>query len=134
MKHRWLWKWKKNEATHCVKSVRIRSFSGLYFPTFGLNAGRYSVSLRIQSECEKIRTRKTLNTDTLQVVTMFWTDKKIRDYSNIQKQTIIIFKCWPPFFSSVHCHKIFAAKTITGSLLKWWQDINCHNYRVINRI
>ena len=22
---------------HCVKSVRIRSFSGLYFPTFGLN-------------------------------------------------------------------------------------------------
>ena len=25
---------------HCVKSVRIRSFSGLYFPAFGLNTGQ----------------------------------------------------------------------------------------------
>ena len=24
-------------STHCVKSVRIRSFSGLYFPAFGVN-------------------------------------------------------------------------------------------------
>ena len=29
-------------------------FSGLYFPAFGLNTERYSVSLRIQSECRKI--------------------------------------------------------------------------------
>ena len=64
-------KMEKNEATHCVKSVRIRSFSGLYFPTFRLNGDRYSVSLRIQSECEKIRTRKTPNTDTFHVVTIF---------------------------------------------------------------
>ena len=34
-------------------------FSGLYFPAFGLNTERYFVSLRIQSECGKIRTRKT---------------------------------------------------------------------------
>ena len=33
-------------------------FSGPYFPAFGLNTDRYFVSLRIQSECEKIRTRK----------------------------------------------------------------------------
>ena len=38
-----------------MKSIRIRSFSGPYFPAFGLN---------IQSTCEKIRTRKTPNTDT----------------------------------------------------------------------
>ena len=31
--------------------------SGLYFLAFGLNTERYSVSLRIQSECRKIRTR-----------------------------------------------------------------------------
>ena len=31
--------------------------SGLYFPAFGLNTERYEVSLRIQSECGKIRTR-----------------------------------------------------------------------------
>ena len=33
-------------------------FSGLYFPAFGLNTERFSLSLRIQSECGKIRTRK----------------------------------------------------------------------------
>ena len=49
---------------HCVKSVRIRSHSGLHFPVFRLNTERYEVSLRIQSECGKIRTRITLNTDT----------------------------------------------------------------------
>ena len=41
---------------HCVKSVRIRSSSGPYFPAFGLNAERYSVSLRTQSEYGKTRT------------------------------------------------------------------------------
>ena len=43
---------------HCVKSVQIRSFSGPYFPAFGLNTERYSLSLHIQSECGKIRTTK----------------------------------------------------------------------------
>ena len=33
-------------------------FSGSYFPTSGLNTERYEVSLLIQSECGKIRTRK----------------------------------------------------------------------------
>ena len=48
-------------APHCVKSVRIRSFSGPYFPAFELNTERYFVSLSIQSECGKIRTRKIRN-------------------------------------------------------------------------
>ena len=47
---------------HCVKSVRIWSFSDPYFPAFGLNTERYEVSLRIQSECGKIPTRKAPNT------------------------------------------------------------------------
>ena len=41
-----------------MKSVRIRRFSGQYFPAFGLNTERYFVSLRLKSECEKMRTRK----------------------------------------------------------------------------
>ena len=53
---------------HCVKSVRIRSFSGLYFPVFGLNTERYSVSLRIQPEFWKIRTTKTPNIDIFHAV------------------------------------------------------------------
>ena len=43
--------------SHCVKSVRIRSYSG-----------PYGVSLRIQSECGKTRTRITPNTDTFHAV------------------------------------------------------------------
>ena len=39
---------------HRVKSSHIWSFSGPYFPAFGLNTER----IRIQSECLKIRTRR----------------------------------------------------------------------------
>ena len=49
---------------HYVKSVRIRSFSGPYFPTVVLNGK----SLRIQSKCGKMQTRKTLNTDSFYAV------------------------------------------------------------------
>ena len=54
-----------------MKSVRIRSYSGPYFPTFGLNTERYSVSLLIHSECGKIRNRINLNTDTFHAVLCF---------------------------------------------------------------
>ena len=30
-----------NTYSHCVKSVQIRSFSGPYFPVFGMNTGKY---------------------------------------------------------------------------------------------
>ena len=60
-----IWNFKLN---HCVKSVRIRSYSGPYISGFGLNTERYKVSLRIQSECGKIRTRITPNMDTFHAV------------------------------------------------------------------
>ena len=66
-------KWVKifdNSRSHCVKSVRIRRLSDPYFPAFGLNMERYSVSLRIQFECGKIRTRKTPNMDTFHAVSL----------------------------------------------------------------
>ena len=53
---------------HYVKSIHIRRYSGTHFPTFGLNTERYRVSLRIQSECGKMRTRITPNTDTFHAV------------------------------------------------------------------
>ena len=58
----------RNKKLHCVKSVRIRSYSGPYFNVFGLNRERYRVYLPIQSECGKIRTRVTPNTDTFYLV------------------------------------------------------------------
>ena len=51
-----------------AKGSKYGVFSGPYFPTFGLNTERYSVSLRIQSKCGKIRARKTLYLDTFQTV------------------------------------------------------------------
>ena len=53
---------------NCKKKVHTQSFSGPYFPAFGLNTDIYSVNLRIQSKCGKIRTRKTRNTDTFYAV------------------------------------------------------------------
>ena len=44
--------------------VRIRNYSGSYFPAFGLNMERYSISLYIQYKCGKARTRKFPNTNT----------------------------------------------------------------------
>ena len=44
------------DTIHCVKSFHIRSFSGQYFPAFGLTAKIYEVSLRIQTKYEKIQT------------------------------------------------------------------------------
>ena len=40
------------------KESKYGVLPGPYFHAFGLNTERYSVSLRIQSECRKIRTRK----------------------------------------------------------------------------
>ena len=62
----------QTQYNHCVKSVRIWRFSGLYFLAFGVNTERYCVSLRIQqSKRGKIRTRKTPNTGTFHAVNLF---------------------------------------------------------------
>ena len=58
----------KDLNSHCVKSVRIRSYFGPHFPAFRLNTERYFLSLRIQSECEKLWARITPNTDTFYLV------------------------------------------------------------------
>ena len=50
---------------HCVKSALIRSFSGPYFCAIGLKTERH---VHIQSECGKIWTRKTPNTNTFYAV------------------------------------------------------------------
>ena len=45
-------------SVYCLKSAQMRFFSDPYFPAFRLNTERYSVPLRIQSECGKRRNRK----------------------------------------------------------------------------
>ena len=68
---------KNTHPFHCLKSVRIRSYSGTHFPAFGLNSERYSVSLHIQSECGKIWTRITPNTNTFYAVYTIFYDTDI---------------------------------------------------------
>ena len=63
-----LWILPISNTSQCLKSVRIRSYCGLYFPAVGLSTDRYFVSLRTESKCGKIRTTITLNTDTFSAV------------------------------------------------------------------
>ena len=82
--------------THCVKGARIRSYSGLLFPAFGLNTDRPSVSLRIQSECEKMWPIITLNTDTSHAVTCFYAivvTKLYPGYNSNAGNTSESYKC-----------------------------------------
>ena len=59
---------RNNAFFHCVKSVRIRSFFWSVFSRIRTEYGDLRVHLRIQSECGKIRTRKSPNTDTFYAV------------------------------------------------------------------
>ena len=68
---------------HCAKIVRTRSFSGLTFPTFGLNTKIYRLNLCIQSECGNIRTRKMPNTEHfLHSVSTEYENKRPYDHMN----------------------------------------------------
>ena len=62
--------WYFSIMTHCVKGVRIQSYSGPHFSVFGLHMERYAVSVRIQSLCGKMRTRITPNTGNFHAVTI----------------------------------------------------------------
>ena len=54
---------------HCVKCVQIGVF---FWSVFSLILTEYFVSLRIESECGKIRTRKTPYLDTFHAVYITW--------------------------------------------------------------
>ena len=59
----------KFEKSQCVKSIRTQSYSGPHFPAFGRNTESRDIEyLRIHSECGKMRTRITPNTNTFYAV------------------------------------------------------------------
>ena len=60
--------WRDYEVRAPRKKCPIWSYSGLYFPAFGLNTKKYGVSLRIRSECGKMRTRINPHTNTSHTV------------------------------------------------------------------
>ena len=96
---------------HCLKDVRIRSFSDPYFPAFGPNTERCGVSLGIQYKCEKTRTRKTPNMNTFHIVIacdfenmiyegLCLLSRRVRKRSLDEKDFIV----WLPTFKFIsHC-------------------------------
>ena len=67
----WFYEKRRIFNSDCAKSVHIQSYSVPHFPIFGLNTERYRISLRIQYECGKIRSRITPNTANFQALTIF---------------------------------------------------------------
>ena len=67
-----------------MKNVHIWGYSGLHFPAFGLNTESYFVSLCIQLEYGKMRTRVTPNMDT------FYAAKETQFVENKGKKEKII--------------------------------------------
>ena len=70
--------------THYLKKYLIRSYSIQHFPAFRLNTERNSASLRSHSECGKMQTRITPNTDSFHAVT----DKK---YNKMSKKNYFLY-------------------------------------------
>ena len=77
-------KYKSSHPERYIESICIWSFSGLHIPSFGLNTEIYIVSLRIQSKCGKIRTRKTFNTSTLHAA-VFYKDAFLKNFKKYKR-------------------------------------------------
>ena len=91
-------------TSHCVKSVRVRSYSGPHFRAFGLNTETHSGSLRIQSECGEMPTRITQNTDTFHAVSnrctfvaqsfyYFISFSMVSSTNKISRPQFLVFQC-----------------------------------------
>ena len=75
---------------HCVKSVRIPSFSGPHFPTFGLNTERYEVSIVFSPNARKYRAEKLRICTLSRSVTWRWTTLLSTDHNRVLATVL----CW----------------------------------------
>ena len=81
----------ENGDLRCVKILRIRSYSGPHFPALGLNTKRYSISLRIQSACGKMRIRITPNTDPFYAVLLRKSPCSVQKWENTDQKKLRIW-------------------------------------------
>ena len=89
-------------SAHCVKSVRVRIFSGPHFPAFALNTDIYSVNLCIQSKCGKMQTKQTPNTVKFYSLIVFLmicckTNSRCIAYMLSYEVNIVATKAWQIF-------------------------------------
>ena len=109
--------------SHWIKRVRIRSYSGPHFSTFGLNKERFSVSLCIQSKCGNVRNRITPNMDTFYAVYLclatrrYSTEPRARKY--VKRYGWLPFprnlsnKCWKKLLDIAIKTGLDAVKTVS---------------------
>ena len=103
---------------YCEKTVRIRKLSGPHFPASRLNTERHSVSLRIQSECEKMRAKKILNTDTFLGVYFY-----VISFSILQIHVSKIFFWWKRWSS---CKRLILLVPLISLVIRQkgeWQNV-----------
>ena len=108
---------------HCVKIVYIWSFSGPHFSAFELNTERYSKSLRIQSKCGEIRTRKTPYKDTFYAVLVSYQSVLSKHKSN-EKSTRFICDV----INSMRCILCMASFKVDKAFGKF----NCLNKMILS--
>ena len=86
---------------HCVKSVCIWSYSGPYFPVFGLNTERKGVSLRIQSKCRYVIT--------ISITISIKFAKKVESKNCLSQNFLTARKCilkaWTYYWDCVKTHQ-----------------------------
>ena len=98
-----------------MKSVPIKSFSGAYYPAFGLNTERYGVSLRIKFECGKIRTKK------LRIQTLF-TQWRAWKSAGIKKNSLDLEKN-PEYYAQIIFRKSHQISSNSNELLRVMKQI-----------
>ena len=88
------------EYLYCVKGVRIRSFSGPYFPTFRLSISPYSVRMRENTDQKNFEYGQFLRS-ALFLVKIF-KDLNVKKYHNkikcivptLSKNKVNVFHVW----------------------------------------
>ena len=113
---------------HWVKSLSIRSYCSPYFPAFGLDTERYFISLLIQSEYGKIRTRITRDTDTFYAVRSFRHFKIFFFIPGVKELHLhgrqIILLNFDSLFKVIKLISSFLEQIILNLMISWFHDFS----------
>ena len=104
-------------------SVRIWSYSGPHFPTFGPNRKRCGVSIRIRSKCGKMRTRITPNTVLFHAVQLSQKKKKNQATPTTTTTTTTTIKRSKTIQDKIVISKLILC--VCGFIFKVLQSFSC---------
>ena len=83
----WTGYWNRTRHWHCVKSVCIRSFSGLYFIAFGLNTDKYGLySVRMREYTDQKNSKPGHFSSSLEICRLYLISGDCNNTSNFLHQ------------------------------------------------